>query len=514
MLLSEVAQASIEIASTRSRKTKAEVITRLLRASTNEELPIVIGLLTGALRQGRIGIGWATVEAATKSTAPSQDPDEFSVSELDQIIGTLIDITGEGSTGQRSALLNATFRRCDQTSADYLSKLLTGELRQGSLEGIMIDGLATALGVDPKTLRRARTLNGDLGAIAVDVRLNGPEALSVDSIKVGRALEPMLAATSASVGEAIAELGMASVEWKLDGARMQVHKRGDEVWLFTRNLNDVTSRLPEIVEQVRNIPVFSLVADGEVLSVSLDGRPSRFQDTMSRFGSGDAVEAIREGKKHLRLFLFDVLHLNGVDTIDRPLVDRRELLQEHAADCLVPGEITDDPTVALRVAEEALALGHEGTMVKAAFSTYEAGRRGKSWRKVKPVKTLDLVVLAAEWGHGRRHGFLSNLHLGARGPVSPDGEPTFVMVGKTFKGLTDLLLAWQTTELLMRQVSQTGITVWVRPELVVEIALDGVLKSTTYPGGVALRFARVKGYRSDRAASTADDIDTVRRLLT
>jgi DNA ligase-1 len=314
----------------------------------------------------------------------------------------------------------------------------------------------------------------------------------------------MLAATSSSVEDAVTSCGRSSVEWKLDGARVQVHRDGDAVAVFTRNLNDVTARLPGIVELVRALPATQLVLDGEAIGLVEDERPEVFQDTMSRFGRQDGVAGAG-----LAARFFDILHLDGTDLLDEPLEARLAALESVVGPHRVPGIVTDDPVEAADFLAGALAAGHEGVMVKAISSTYEAGRRGGSWRKVKPVETLDLVVLAAEWGHGRRQGWLSNLHLGAR-DTEGDG---YVMVGKTFKGLTDAVLTWQTEQLLSREVERTRGTVWVRPELVVEIALDGVQRSTRYPGGVALRFARVRGYRPDKDAADADTIDTVRALL-
>ncbi len=514
MLLAEVVATSQAIASTRSRRMKIDELVGLLRRCTTEELPIVIGLLTAAPRQGRIGVGWASVSAARSALgATASIASGLSVSEFDELVSVLINTSGAGSQAARQRLLSDAFSRSSESEVEFLAHLLMGDLRQGSLEGLMIDAVARALDVDPVAFRKARTITGDLGELAALVRAEGSQALASSVIVVGRPLEPMLAATSGSVGEAVTELGDVSVEWKLDGARVQVHKQGATVWLFTRNLNEITERLPEVVDTVRALPVDALVADGEVLGMYGDDRPVIFQDTMSRFGTDDATAAVSSGKGFLKLFLFDLLHVDGRDLLELPLRERRAMLAMAAPDLLVPGVLTNDPEVAQRVSDEALALGHEGVMVKGASSTYDAGRRGKSWRKVKPVKTLDLVVLAAEWGHGRRQGWLSNLHLGARGPDDLEGQPTFVMVGKTFKGLTDALLTSQTAAFLERETNRSGITVHVRPELVVEIAVDGVQRSKTYPGGVALRFARVKGYRPDRDAATADSIDTVRGLL-
>jgi DNA ligase-1 len=382
----------------------------------------------------------------------------------------------------------------------FFKRMLTGELRQGALEGVMIDAIARAADVPIAAVRRAAMLSGSLGAAASVALREGEPGLAGFSLEVGRPVLPMLASTSASVAAALDDIdGLASVEWKLDGWRIQVHRAGNEVRLFTRNLNEITQHLPPIVAGVLAMPAQSFVLDGEVLGwLEDETTPGAFQDTMSTFG-GDAGS--------LGARFFDVLHADGVDLLDAPLVERHAVLDRVVGPLAIPRLVTSDPVAAQAFADEALALGHEGVMVKAAGSSYEAGRRGSSWRKVKPVRTLDLVVLGVEWGSGRRQGWLSNLHLGAR---DADG---FVMVGKTFKGLTDALLTWQTEQLLAREVSREGHVVWVRPELVVEIAVDGVQRSTRYPGGVALRFARVKRYREDKTPAEADTIAEVQSLL-
>jgi DNA ligase-1 len=380
--------------------------------------------------------------------------------------------------------------------------LLVGELRHGALEGVMTDAVAAAAGLPVEAVRRAIMLAGDLPRVATAAIAEGMSGLEGIGLQILRPVRPMLASTAASAEDAVVALGLSSVEWKLDGARVQAHRQGAEVRLFTRNLNDVTARLPGVAAVVAALLVSEVVLDGEVLGTGADERPGMFQDTMSRFSRQDGTGG------HLGVWFFDCLHLNGHDLIDRPLVDRLDALQRAAGPWRVPNLLTDDPEAAAAFLEGALTAGHEGVMVKAASSVYEAGRRGQAWRKVKPVRTLDLVVLAAEWGHGRRQGWLSNLHLGARGE---DGG--WVMVGKTFKGLTDELLTWQTEALLARQTEVSGITVSVRPELVVEVALDGVQVSSRYSGGVALRFARVRRYRDDKSPDDADTIEAVRALL-
>jgi DNA ligase-1 len=349
-------------------------------------------------------------------------------------------------------------------------------------------------------------LSGDLGRTAVVALTGGEAGLRGVGLEVGRGVLPMLAAGAPDVGTALADVGLASVEWKLDGARIQVHRHGDDVRVYTRNLNDVTGRLPGVVEWARRLPVRAVVLDGEAIGVDDEARPHAFQDTMSSFGR-DRTE-VGGAAGALDAFFFDALHVDGDDLIDRPLGERLEVVHALAGERRIPGLVTASPDQATEILDRALAAGHEGVMVKAVGSTYDAGRRGRAWRKVKPVWTLDLVVLAAEWGHGRRQGWLSNLHLGARGP---DG--TFVMVGKTFKGLTDAMLEWQTAELAAREIGRDGITVFVRPELVVEVAVDGVQASSRYAGGVALRFARVRRFRDDKTAEAADPIEAVQALL-
>jgi DNA ligase-1 len=365
----------------------------------------------------------------------------------------------------------------------------------------MVDAVAKAAGVPAELARRAFMLSGDLTRTAAIALAEGEDGLRAVGFELFRPILPMLASTAASVPEGMASFERSSVEWKLDGIRIQVHRRGDEVRIYTRNLNEITASLPGIVETVRRLPVRQAVFDGEALWMGADG-PAAFQDTVAQIDSGAPPEGVVT-------FLFDLLHVDGEDLLDEPLGRRVARLEAVAPQLRIPALRTADPTDGERVLEEALEAGHEGVVVKDASSPYAAGRRGKAWRKVKPVRTYDLVVLGAEWGHGRREGWLSNLHLGARDAESG----AFVMVGKCFKGLTDELLTWQTTALLEREIERKGIAVLVRPELVVEIALDGVQSSTRYPGGVALRFARVKRYRPDKDAAEADTIDALRALL-
>ena len=512
-LLADVVATTDAVVATRARSTKVAALADLLARLHGAELPVVVAWLSAAPRQGRIGVGWRTVAAVEAEAA---DEPSLTVLDLDRTLDELAGLAGAGSQKARTALLTSVLARATEGEQDLIRRLLVGELRHGALEGLVTDATAKAFGVPLAAVRRAAMLAGDLARVAVIARDEDEEGLAAVGLTVLRPVQPMLAQTPADVTEALAlatgakpgDPGQAparptSVEWKLDGARIQVHRAGDEVRIYTRNLNDVTDRLPGIVDLVRSLPVDALVLDGEAVGVGEDELPTVFQDTMSAFSQQDGVAGAG-----LQSRFFDVLHLDGDDLIDRPLTDRLAALERVAGPWRIRGVITSDPAEAQRVLDESLAAGHEGVMVKDATSTYDAGRRGGAWRKVKPVHTLDLVVLGVEWGSGRRKGWLSNIHLGARHPDT--GE--FVMVGKTFKGLTDELLTWQTERFLALETGREGHVVWVRPEQVVEIALDGVQTSTRYPGGVALRFARVRRYRDDKPPSEADTIDTVRAL--
>jgi DNA ligase-1 len=497
-LLADVVNASKAVTETSSRSAKVAILAELLRGLEPEEVPLAVGFLAGMPRQGRVGVGYSTVYGIDRPRA--SDP-TLTIVELDRVIAEVQETTGGGSAAKRKQILGELLDRATEQEADFVRRLLTGELRQGALAGVMIDAVAKAAGVSGELARRALMLSGDLTRTAEVAMGSGEEGLREVGFELFRPILPMLASTAESVEEAMQSFDRASVEWKLDGIRIQIHRRGDDVRIYTRNLNEITETLPGIVEAVRSLPVAQGVFDGEALWMSDDG-PAAFQDTVSRMDSDGPPEGIMT-------FLFDVLHVDGEDLLDTPLAERAARLDTLAPQLRVPAVLTSDPHQGQRVLDEALRVGHEGAVVKDAASLYNAGRRGKAWRKVKPVRTYDLVVLGAEWGHGRREGWLSNLHLGAREPRT--GE--FVMVGKTFKGMTDELLAWQTKELLARETDRRGITVFVRPELVVEIALDGVQASTRYPGGVALRFARVKRYRPDKAAGDADTIDELCALL-
>ncbi|HKN99954.1 MAG TPA: ATP-dependent DNA ligase [Pseudonocardiaceae bacterium] len=501
MLFSDVVLASATVAATRSRLAKVDALAGALRAADPAtEVAAVVGFLVGQARQGRIGTGWRTLMKL--DVAPAESP-ELTVADVDGALTELAALSGTGSGTARTALLSGLLRRATKTEHDFLFRLLAGELRQGALEGVMVDAVARAADVPGEDVRRAFMLSGSLSATAIAALTGGVAALGEFHLTLGTPLRPMLASPAESVDDAVAELGDVSVEYKLDGARIQVHKDGDEIHVYTRTLREITASVPELVGMVRNLPVRSVVLDGETLSLDVDGRPRPFQETMSRFGATTPREEL------LRPYFFDCLHADGVDLLDAPLRERAATLREIAGDYLIPGRHSPTATEAAEVLDAALGAGHEGVVVKSLDAPYAAGRRGRAWQKVKPVHTLDLVVLAAEWGHGRRTGYLSNLHLGAR---DPDGGPP-VMVGKTFKGLTDELLAWQTEEFPKHEAHRDDWTVYLRPELVVEIELDGVQGSTRYPGGVALRFARVVRYRPDKDAADADTIDTVRAML-
>ncbi|MFZ0377463.1 MAG: ATP-dependent DNA ligase [Solirubrobacteraceae bacterium] len=494
----DVVETSRLVADTSARSRKVTILADLLRRLEPGEVPIVVGFLSGVPRQGRIGVGYASVYGTQARPAPSAS---LTVREVDEGISEIEAATGSGSTAERRQLLDALLARATAEEADFLRHLLTGELRQGALAGIMADAVAKAAGVPNELARRALMLSGDLTRMAEIALVSGEAGLREVGFEIFRPILPMLASTSATVAEAVAGFERASVEWKLDGIRIQIHRRGSEVHIYTRNLNEIATALPGIAAAVLRLPVEQVVLDGEALWMSDDG-PGSFQHTVSQIDSGAPPDGIVT-------FLFDLLHLDGEDLLDAPLHERAARLSAIAPELRIPSVLTSDAEEAERVLEESLSAGHEGVVVKDAASTYAAGRRGQAWRKVKPVRTFDLVVLGAEWGHGRRRGWLSNLHLGARDPASG----SFVMVGKCFKGLTDELLRWQTDELLQREVDRRGIAVLVRPELVVEIAIDGVQSSTRYPGGVALRFARVKRYRPDKDAAEADVIDDLRALL-
>ena len=496
--LAAVVDASREVAATRARSTKVGILAELLGSVGLGEVAICVGLLSGAPRQGRVGVGYATVYGID---LPSAGEPSLTVADLDRAVDEIAADTGPGSATRRRMLLSELLSRATEPESEFIRRLLTGDLRQGALAGVMADAVAKAAGVNAELARRALMLSGDLTRMAEIAFADGEEGLMAVGLEVFRPVLPMLASPGASVCDAMAAFGCASVEFKLDGLRVQIHRREDEVRIYSRNLNDITDRLPGIVTAVLELPVREAILDGEALWMGEAG-PASFQDTMSQIDTDAPSEGVVT-------YLFDVLHIDGRDLLDTPLRERSVELRTIAPELAVPSVLTDDVAASERVLTEALAAGHEGVVVKDAAATYAAGRRGAAWRKVKPVRTYDLVVLGADWGHGRRRGWLSNLHLGARDPAT--GE--YVMVGKCFKGLTDELLRWQTAALLERETARRGISVLARPELVVEIAIDGVQSSRRYAGGVALRFARVRRYRPDKDADSADTIDALREML-
>ncbi len=488
MLFAELAAATEDVRSLSGRKAKVARLAEALRGLDEGERAAGAGYLAGAPRQRVLGVGWASL----KELPPAAASPSLSVADVDTAFSALAELSGAGSVAARRAALASLLGRATESEQAYLRALIIGDLRQGALAAVVGDAVAAAASVPVAAVRRALMLRGDLGAVAVAALSGGEEALALFRLEVGRPIAPMLASTAPDVEAALEKTGPGAVEWKLDGARIQVHRSQAGVSIFTRTLDEVTDRLPEIVEAVLALPGAAFVLDGEAIALREDGRPHPFQVTGSRFASRGAHSVV------LTPMFFDLLHLDGEDLLDRPGSERAAALS-----ALVPAEWRV-PRGGPEELELALGMGHEGVVVKALDAPYEAGRRGSAWVKVKPVHTLDLVVLGVEWGSGRRRGWLSNLHLGARGP---DGG--FVMLGKTFKGLTDAMLQWQTEKLLSLESSRSGHVVYVRPELVVEIAFDGVQTSPRYPGGVALRFARVLRYREDKPASEADTLEAV-----
>ncbi|WP_369777098.1 ATP-dependent DNA ligase [Streptomyces sp. R33] len=504
MLLAEVARVSREVAETSARSRKTALLAELFAAAPPEEAGLVISYLAGRLPQGRPGIGW---RALGREVEPAAEP-TLTVTAVDAAVTELAAVAGAGSQAERRRILDALLGAATAPEQRFLRSLLSGEVRQGALDAVALEGVAAASGVPAAELRRAVMLDGSLPRVAAAALAGGAAALREVTLRVGQPVQPMLANTAKSVAEALAALGPCAVEEKLDGIRVQVHRDGDDVRVYTRSLDEITGRLPEVAQLARALPGERFILDGEVIGQTPDGRPVPFQEVASRVGSRVDVETARRTLPVVPYF-FDVLAAGDEVLLDLPVRERYAVLA-----ALVPQEsrvrrfVVEDPQEQAAAAEEfwaeTLRRGHEGVMVKGLDSTYAAGRRGRHWLKVKPVHTLDLVVLAVEWGHGRRTGLLSNLHLGAR---AADG--TYAMLGKTFKGLTDEMLRWQTARLRELAVEDDGFTVRVRPELVVEIAYDGLQRSPRYPAGVALRFARVLRHRPDKRAEEADTVETV-----
>ncbi|MEV8414425.1 ATP-dependent DNA ligase [Streptomyces niveus] len=502
MLLATLAHVSQEVAATSARSRKIALLAELFRAAGPADVPVVIPWLAGRLPQGRIGVGWQ----ALKDPVPAADTATLTIREADDAVTALAAVAGPGSQAERRRLVQALLGAATGEEQRFLIALLSGEVRQGALDAVAGEALAQATGAPPADVRRAVMLAGSLQSVAERLLADGPEALAEFRLTVGRPVLPMLAQTAGSVAEAVEKLAPCAVEEKLDGIRVQVHRRGDAVRVYTRTLDDITDRLPEVTAAALALEGDRLILDGEVIALDADGRPRPFQEVAGRVGSRTDVTAAAVAVPLSPVF-FDVLAADGEDLLDLSYAARRTTL-----DRLVPEPMrvrrvvvpAPDSAEAAEFWRATLDRGHEGVVIKALDTPYSAGRRGAGWVKVKPVHTLDLVVLAAEWGHGRRTGRLSNLHLGAR---QPDGS--FVMLGKTFKGLTDAMLEWQTTRLKELALDDDGFTVRVRPELVVEIAYDGLQRSTRYPAGVTLRFARVLRHREDKRAEDADTVETV-----
>ena len=481
MLLSALVSTSDHVAATSGRLAKIQLLADLLKQAGPDEIELAIAYLSGTIRQSKPGVGWALLQKSKTHVGTSA---RLQLSDVDDTLEKIANTSGKGSAGEKRRLLGALFSQATKEEQDFLFRLVTGELRQGALEGIMVEALAKARELPASDVRRAMMLAGNLGAVAKG-------DLKSFAVELFRPIKPMLAKTATDVEEALTQLGHASFEYKLDGIRIQVHKSANKVRVYSRTLNDITAELPAVVDISMIMDMSEVILDGEAVVLTADKRPVRFQDTMK--GLGGAVP-----------FFFDILYVDGTSLLDQPYSARGKLLpEEHRP----PRILTGDAQAAQEFFDAAIAAGQEGLVAKGLDSKYEAGRRGGAWFKIKKANTLDLVVLAAEWGHGRRHGKLSNLHLGAR---DPNGG--FVMLGKTFKGLTDEMLAWQTKRLQELEIRRDGIVVYVRPELVVEIAFNGLQDSPHYPGGLALRFARVVRYRDDKKPEDADTIETVRHL--
>jgi DNA ligase-1 len=504
MLLANVVETSRRVADTTKRLQKIELLASLLRQLSPQEIEIVVLFLSGQTRQGRIGIGYAAVRDSRNS--PAANP-SLEILDVDAILDSITATAGSGSQRRRLELLQAMFSRATEAEQQFLTGLLMGELRQGALEGIMAEAVAKASGLAPERVRRAAMMAGDIARVARAALEQGESGLVQYDVQLFRPIQPMLAQSADDVPEALAGIGEAALEYKMDGARVQVHKSGDDVVVYSRSLKDVTLAVPEVVEATRALPARDLILDGEVISLLPGGRPRPFQITMRRFGRKLDVERMRQ-ELPMTPFWFDLLYLNGGALLDEPQFKRFAALSELSREHLIPHTVTNDAQAADEFLKQALERGHEGIMAKAIDAKYAAGARGQSWVKVKRARTLDLVILAAEWGNGRRKGWLSNLHLGARDTQ----KGGFAMLGKTFKGLTDEMLAWQTQELLRVEIGRDTYTVHVKPELVVEIAFNEIQVSPRYVSGLALRFARVKRYRTDKTAAEADTFETVQRL--
>jgi DNA ligase-1 len=506
MDLAHLVEAVEHVRATTKKSEKIRILADTLRATTGHETVLAALYLSGLLPQGKVGIGWNLIQQALLGASANEE--RLTLSDVDKSLDRLAAERGAGSVGRRVVELRKLFTRARPDERRFLSQLLIGEIRQGALEGVLLDAIALASRLPSVDVRQAFMFAANIGDVALAALSEGAVGLRRYSLQLFVPVAPMLASSAEDVEAALERLGNAAFEYKLDGARIQVHKGGQEVRLFTRQLQDVTGRLPEVVEWARSLPVREAVLDGEAIALRGDGRPEPFQTTMRRLGRIKDVAAVRDAIA-LSPFLFDALYVDGESLLARSYEDRTRILASIAPSATIPRVITAQPEEARRFLAQSLAAGHEGVMAKSLSAPYMAGQRGFHWLKLKEATTLDLVVLAAEWGNGRRQGWLSNLHLGARDPAT--GE--FVMLGKTFKGLTDEMLRQQTKQLLALETLRDGQTLFVRPELVVEIAFSDIQKSPRYPAGLALRFARVKRYRADKSAQEADTIQTVAELF-
>ncbi len=506
MRLNELVETSRRVGETSGRLEKIRFLADLLGRVPSGEIEVAVAFLGGSPRQGRIGVGPALLREAWPEDGA--EAPTLELTEVDQAFAQIAATAGPGSAAGRARLLRELLTRATAAEQELLAGLLLGELRQGAIQGLVAEAVARASGRGGAEVRRALAVTADLGSVARVVLTDDAAGLERVGVELFRPVQPMLAQPVDDLAAGLERLGEAALEFKLDGARVQIHKAGTDVAVFSRRLNDVTAALPEVVEAARRLPFREAILDGEAIALRPDGKPHPFQVTMRRFGRKLEVERMR-AELPLSVFLFDLLRLDGDDLLGEPLWRRTEALAGSAPpDLVIPRTVTAEATASESFLASALAHGHEGIMAKAPGSPYMAGSRGGAWLKVKPVHTLDLVVLAAEWGHGRRKGWLSNLHLGARDP----GSGGFAMLGKTFKGMTDETLAWQTGRLLELETTREGHVVHVRPELVVEVAFNDVQASPTYPSGLALRFARIRRYRPDKRADQADTIGAVRDI--
>jgi len=506
MRLAQLVDTVTQVRATTKKSEKIRILAGTLRSARAREIELAAFYLAGSLPQGKIGVGWSVIQKAAAVGESSMEP--LTLRDVDDAISRLAAEQGVGSTDRRVTELGRLFSRATPDERRFLSQLLLGEIRQGALEGLLLEAIANAAQLIPSDVRQASMFAPNIGALARAALEEGATGIGRFSLRLFTPVAPMLANSAEDVRDALSRLEEAAWEYKLDGARIQVHKGGDDVKIFTRQLQDVTQRLPEVAEWAKQLPVRETVLDGEALGSRSDGRPQPFQITMRRFGRQKDVATLQR-EIPLSPYMFDVLYLDGTSLIVQPYRDRVKLLSEVAPTAMIPRIQTNDAEEARAFFQASLANGHEGIMAKSLNAPYSAGQRGFHWLKLKEATTLDLVILAAEWGNGRREGWLSNLHLGARDPESG----RFVMLGKTFKGLTDEMLRWQTQTLLSLETHRDASTVFVRPELVVETAFSDIQDSPRYPAGLALRFARVKRYRTDKTAVQADTIQTVMELF-